>query len=393
MAAITFRSNGHDHVVDVVIGPDGYFYTAEWDGERWNTSAYAPPEHTSLSGISPGVAWERGADGRDVLYAFVPSFDQSGKSSMHLHVREHGNWRWSKIHTLSSGRQYDTDCETVVVHRDGNATIYGAAADNRGRLLVPIVSHALRKIVDAGTPDTTNGPAFVRPKLLRVSDPGNERLYAFVSSVAPTGGTGTLLVATSPGMEPWQWHHLGRPHGTTVVSAPRAIDFRRGTRHTIEAYVITADGHLRSCANSGSGWHWFDRGKPPVALYRFAAPAPVSFVDPVTGALRVYVFAFGEDRKLYACHLEGDHFEWAALGAPPHGDLDNDITIGAATALRGNTRYVHAFVRVHLGPNNPRMYQCQWDGHTWMWRDLGCRLSAAMDPAFSKPFPRVPAVA
>lgn len=366
MTATQYRLNGIDRVASAFIGEDRQLHLLKWTGESWEADAFAPPPYMTLIGFSPGIAYEPQVELDDVLTGFVTAEDSNGNSVLQRFV-----WRrpktgsvfgWREAGHLPYGLLYASESD-IDVH---GHTITGAAPDSHGRLLIPTVGQGgAVKVIDVGPPDhkITSQLAFSRPALHRVDA---STLYAFATAQLD----GTLVAASNTGEPVWHWRSLGAPAGRKVKSAPAAIDFHRGTPHTVEAFVICDDGHLWSCSTHGDGWHWFDRGKPPGTLYQFSRPGATTFADPATGALQILVFVFDIANRLFACRLDGNRFAWSALGAPAHVDLAPDSAPGVASATRGSTRYVHAFVR-GTAPSGPRHYQCEWDGHAWAWQDLG----------------------
>jgi hypothetical protein len=129
----------------------------------------------------------------------------------------------------------------------------------------------------------------------------------------------------------WNWYSQGAPPQGGSPSAPALNGFpspdpevvsRQSVNSPFEwdvyCHVIGTDGRLyvNYSEDNGQTWQWADRGLPPGTELSWNGPqSSISYFDYTNQ--RIYYFAVGIDKNLYANYGDGTTWSWLNLGQPP----------------------------------------------------------------------------
>jgi hypothetical protein len=121
------------------------------------------------------------------------------------------------------------------------------------------------------------------------------------------------------------------------------------------------NGQLYARRFDGTNWIWVPHGLP-AGVFRVHNPTALNYVD-ANGNRRVYVFAQGDDGKLWLRYFNGFQWQWQARGGPTL--VDNSLSAVTYRDAAGNQR-LYAFAMTKIGSQN-YLVSNYWNGSTWQW--------------------------
>jgi hypothetical protein len=197
----------------------------------------------------------------------------------------------------------------------------------------------------------------------------------------------------------WNWQNQGAPPNDDLSSFPSPdpevvsrLSVNPPFEWDVYCHVIGNDGHLyvNYSEDNGQTWQWTDRGLPgTIALWPNGPQSSISYFDYTSQ--RIYYFAVGTDKNLYANYGDGTTWSWLNLGQPrgasvaPWGGLSygmSSLTYLSHVAKSGGLggqisadEEIWVFViggSGDLANQSYQLYACYSpaNGADWQWRTL-----------------------
>jgi hypothetical protein len=306
-SAIAYADPGKpEQMYAFVHGDNGHLFVDQWNGSGWVWSDQGlPPGRVSVD--HPSAITYLDSAGRREIYVFCD------RALVNYFDGVHG-WRWTNL-GIPAGT-------AGVLHP--SAITY---ADPGGPQQMYVFFQGYR--LDEGEPyllvaywDGVHGWQWANQSLSRggqlISSPsattyldsaGRREIYVFCGK----DQVGNLVVNYFDGVHGWQWADLGLPARANAVSNPSAIAYADSSgREQIYAFVQGDTGHLFYDLWNGSGWKWFDQGRPS-GVAAVSNPSAISYVD-AAGKRLIYAFGDANGGDLVVNWFDGSTWQWGDLG-------------------------------------------------------------------------------